>query len=101
MLLIKINIKTFCLLAVCITLNACAAFPFFKTKSEGISSTQPVIERRYPANPDGSASTLWEEPMVDVVDVPPGLDPEGHYYRPSHQEVIEVRPGRWRYIETK
>ncbi len=38
---------------------------------------------------------VWEEPMVDIVDVPAGLDPEGHYYRPRHRQVLEVRQGRW------
>jgi hypothetical protein len=45
----------------------------------------------------GVIQYAWEEPMVDVVQVPPGLDPEGHYYRPGHQAVQEVRPGRWRH----
>lgn len=45
----------------------------------------------------GVVEYVWEEPMVDVVDVPPGLDPEGTYYRPGHQEVVEIRQGRWRY----
>jgi hypothetical protein len=45
----------------------------------------------------GVVEYVWEEPMVDVVDVPPGLDPEGHYYRPAHQEVVEIRQGRWKY----
>ncbi|MCO6432486.1 MAG: hypothetical protein J5J00_16655 [Deltaproteobacteria bacterium] len=45
----------------------------------------------------GTAVAVWEEPMVDVVDVPPGLDPEGHYYRPAHQEIVEIRQGRWQY----
>lgn len=47
--------------------------------------------------PPGVVEYVWEEPMVDVIDVPAGLDPEGHYYRPSHQEVVEIRQGRWRY----
>lgn len=45
----------------------------------------------------GTVQEVWEEPMVDVVDVPPGLDPEGTYYRPGHQEVVEIRQGRWQY----
>ncbi|MCB9030745.1 MAG: hypothetical protein H6619_06805 [Deltaproteobacteria bacterium] len=45
--------------------------------------------------PPGTVEYAWEEPMVDTVDVPPGLDPEGQYYRPAHKEVIEVRQGRW------
>jgi len=45
----------------------------------------------------GVVEYIWEEPMVDTVDVPPGLDPEGHYYRPAHQEVVEIKQGRWKY----
>lgn len=48
---------------------------------------------------EGIAPHIWEEPMVDVIDVPPGLDPEGTYYRPAHQEVVEIRQGRWRYYK--
>ena len=50
--------------------------------------------------PPGVVEYVWEEPMVDVVDVPPGLDPEGHYYRPAHQAVVEVRQGRWRHYRS-
>ena len=45
----------------------------------------------------GVVEYAWEEPMVNVVDVPPGLDPEGHYYRPGHQAVQEIRQGRWKH----
>lgn len=47
--------------------------------------------------PPGVVEYVWEEPMVDVIEVPPGLDPEGHYYRPAHQSIVEIRQGRWRY----
>lgn len=47
--------------------------------------------------PSGVVEYIWEEPMVDVVEVPPGLDPEGHYYRPAHQAIVEIRQGRWKY----
>jgi len=50
---------------------------------------------------DGIAPHIWEEPMVDVIDVPPGTDPEGHYYRPAHQEVVEIRQGKWQYYQDK
>lgn len=49
----------------------------------------------------GTVETIWEEPMVDVIEVPPGLDPEGMYYRPAHQAVVEIRQGRWRYDQSK
>ena len=52
-----------------------------------------VVQQEVP----GVVQEVWEEPMVDVIDVPPGLDPEGTYYRPGHQEVVEIRQGRWQY----
>jgi len=45
----------------------------------------------------GAVEYVWEEPMVDVIDNPPGLDPEGYYYIPGHQSVVEIRQGRWRH----
>ena len=54
-----------------------------------------TYEREDPATPD----YIWEEPMVDVIKVPPGLDPEGIYYRPEHKEVIEIRQGKWQYYK--
>lgn len=50
---------------------------------------------------EGIAPHVWEEPMVDVVDVPPGLDPEGHYYRPAHKSVVEIRQGKWQHYKEK
>lgn len=49
--------------------------------------------------PKGVVESVWEEPMVDVIEVPPGLDAEGVYYRPAHREVVEVRQGRWQYYK--
>ena len=49
------------------------------------------------AQENGTAQFVWEEPMVDVIEVPPGLDPDGVYYRPAHQEVVEIRQGRWKH----
>lgn len=54
---------------------------------------QAVVTRTAP----GVVEYVWEEPMVDVVEVPPGLDPEGHYYRPAHRSIVEIRQGRWKY----
>ncbi len=45
----------------------------------------------------GAVEYVWEPPIIDVVKVPPGLDPEGTYYRPAHEEVVEIRQGRWKY----
>jgi len=49
------------------------------------------------AQEQGVQPGVWEPPIVDVIEVPPGLDPEGHYYRPSHEEIVEIRQGRWKY----
>ena len=62
------------------------------------NATHDVVTYEQSAN-NGVVPYIWEEPMVDVVDVPPGLDPEGHYYRPAHQAVIEIRQGRWQYYK--
>ncbi len=73
-------------------LGACSTHS--AVKSEVVSEPQVVTQV---IQAPGVVEYVWEEPMVDVVDVPPGLDPEGHYYRPAHQGVIEVRQGRWKY----
>lgn len=52
-----------------------------------------IVQQEVP----GAYEEVWEEPMVDTIDVPPGVDPEGIYYRPGHQEVVEIRQGRWQY----
>jgi len=68
--------------------------------SRGIIVDHEVTILSGPAAP-GTVIAIWEEPMVDVVEVPPGLDPEGIYYRPAHQAVVEIRQGRWRYDQSK
>jgi hypothetical protein len=60
---------------------------------------KPTVVEYQVRDVPGAVEYVWEEPMVDVVDVPPGLDPEGHYYRPGHQEVVEIRQGRWQYYK--
>lgn len=43
----------------------------------------------------GTQVYVWQEPIVDVITVPAGLDPEGIYYRPEHQQIVEIKQGRW------
>jgi hypothetical protein len=69
--------------------------------ASGCSQTPPpqepaVIEYQV-RNVPGVVEYTWEEPMVDMIEVPPGLDPEGTYYRPAHSEVVEIRQGKWQY----
>ena len=76
-----------------------AALAVFSGCSSSSSHTK-LVRQAPPENVrtiPGVVEYIWEEPMVDVVEVPPGLDPEGHYYRPGHQEVVEIRQGRWEY----
>lgn len=65
--------------------------------------TQKVVEPQiiYESQPleAGVVHYVWEEPMVDVIDIPPGLDPDGVYYRPAQKQVVEIRQGRWQYYK--
>lgn len=78
------------LVSVSLSLVAC-------TQTKKTEVVKPATVEFQVRNVPGVVEYVWEEPMVDVVDVPPGLDPEGHYYRPGHQEVVEIRQGRWQY----
>ena len=68
-----------------------------QTATSRTSMEEVVVMRDNPRWAPGVVEYVWEEPMVDVVDVPAGLDPEGHYYRPAHEEIVEIRQGRWKY----
>ncbi len=60
-----------------------------------------IIEKPIYTKAPGVQEGVWEEPMVDSVTVPPGLDPEGQYYRPEHDTIVEIRQGRWTYDKRK
>jgi len=64
-------------------------------------NTEPPAAHQITSPAPGVVGFVWEEPMVDVIDVPPGLDPEGIYYRPAHQSIVEIRQGRWKYHQAK
>lgn len=80
-----------CLLA-CLCCSGCT-----RTVKTTAASEVQAVRAESPREIPGVVEYVWEEPMVDTIDVPPGLDPEGHYYRPAHQSVVEIRQGRWRY----
>ncbi|MBN8547980.1 MAG: hypothetical protein J0M12_01555 [Deltaproteobacteria bacterium] len=85
-------------------LAATAAFSMFAGGCASHTVTHTEVKEVVVASSSdvpGVVEYVWEEPMVDVVDVPPGLDPEGHYYRPAHSEVVEIRQGRWNYYKSK
>ena len=81
-------------LALGCVLGGCSSSPPLVRESRVIVEERPVV-------PDpGAIEFIWEPPLVDVIDVPPGLDPEGHYYRPAHQSIVEIRQGRWKYYRS-
>lgn len=47
----------------------------------------------------GTETGVWVEPIYNTVRVPAQLDPSGMYYRPSHNAVVEIRPGRHQLVE--
>jgi len=67
--------------------------------STKVLTREAQVHETYARSVQGVEEQIWEEPMVDVIDVPPGLDPEGYYYRPAHQAVVEIRQGRWKYMK--
>lgn len=47
----------------------------------------------------GTQNDVWVEPMPGYVRVPAQLDPRGIYYRPSHNTLIETRPGKVQEVQ--
>ena len=85
---IELHGKTIVLAAALAALSGCS----MSRTNTRVEAPPPPACAELPA---GVVREVWAEPMVDVIDVPPGLDPEGHYYRPAHREVVEIRQGRW------
>ena len=80
------------LIFVAISMISCSA----KRQSETVFVERDRVETITVRDP-GAVEYVWEPPIVDVIKVPPGLDPEGIYYRPAHEEIVEIRQGRWQY----
>lgn len=76
--------------------TGCAPRAPLQRMDDGMMATQVSVAPSAD-EPPGVVRQIWEEPQIEVIQVPPGLDPEGHFYRPAHQAVVEVKPGRWRY----
>ncbi len=60
------------------------------TKTAVVSEPEVIVLKD-----KGTELYVWEPPIVDVIEVPAGLDPSGVYYRPQHQQVVEIKQGRW------
>ena len=85
------------LVGVLLGLLVCAGPTGCAGKQQTIRETQVIVEQSPVLADPGAVEFVWEPPLVNVIDVPPGLDPEGIYYRPAHQAIVEIRPGRWNY----
>ena len=47
----------------------------------------------------GTVSKPYVQPIRDVVTVPAQVDPTNTYYRPSHDTIVEIIPGRVQPIQ--
>jgi len=96
--------KSICTMLLIGSLASCTSVST-KTELLEVDPNAQATGSAYEVTPDSSVPAsgvvpyVWEEPMIDVIDVPPGLDPEGRYYRPAHQEIVEIRQGRWQYYD--
>jgi hypothetical protein len=81
------------LVAYCLAIfAACSSTP---PPQPVVGNTGERIDREVP----GTVHAPHIEPMIDTVQVPSQLDPEGNYYRPEHTTVYEIRPGRVQPVE--
>ena len=53
----------------------------------------------YENNVPGTVERLWVEPMYNNVKVPGKIDADNVYYTPSHEAIVEIRPGRAQVVE--
>ncbi len=77
------------IITVLILLIGCSSSSNLKSVIE-----QPVVVELQENAVPGTVNDVWEEPMHDTVRVPAQLDPTGTYFRPNHQTVVEIYPGR-------
>jgi hypothetical protein len=93
----RVQVACFLKAALLITLAIAQSACF---SAQSTTQTEEVVTVRETTRKiPGLVEYVWEEPMVDVVEVPPGLDAEGIYYIPPHQTVTEIRQGRYRYLK--
>ncbi len=64
----------------------------------------PLRAREIPLNVTenpvpGTVNKLWKEPMYNQVQVPAQLDPNGIYYRPAHNTIVEIRKDKFQKVE--
>jgi hypothetical protein len=76
-----------------LTLTACSGVSSRGTTLTTIQRA-PINELQRDPVP-GTVNDVWVEPMYDTIRVPGRLDPKNVYYRKAHNELVEIRPGRF------
>ena len=86
------SINIFLLVLVLFSFSSCTK------KDPGLvdpETRQIVFDKPAPI-PPGVVRYCWEEPMVAFEPNGPGIDTDGHWYKPAYTAVREVKQGRWR-----
>ncbi len=81
-------------------LSACSSKTPVATRGE-ISTVvvrQPINELEREPVP-GTVDDVWVEPMYDVTAIPAQLSPDGNTFRPAHNMIVEIRPGRFQKVQ--
>lgn len=90
-------LRVFVICLMLFTFVACTS-----SAQQGVTKTVVVREATNELEKDpvpGTQSDVWVEPMYEQVRVPAAIDPHGVYYRPSHNTLIEVRPGKYQRVQ--
>ena len=84
---------------VCGSLSGCSVISSFCEETP--TPTRTVVSKRVVVqeNVRGTVTKTWAEPMNDTIKVQGQIDPSNTYYIAPHQEVVEIRDGK--YSETR
>lgn len=87
---------------ICLTglLSACSSKTPVATRGEitTVVVRQPINELEREPVP-GTVDDVWVEPMYDHVAIPAQLSPDGNTFRPAHNMIVEIRPGRFQKVQ--
>ena len=65
-------------------------------KKTVVTDTRYIVSKGPGEVPPGVVRYCWEEPIVEMAAVGPGLNSDNTWYQASHIAMKEVRQGRWR-----
>lgn len=95
---LKMMKKTLNKTNICLTLLALSLLPACSSAPKGAikPETRYIVLDKPAVIPPGVVRYCWEEPMVQIQNVGPGLDADERWYEPAYVAVREVKQGRWR-----